>query len=223
MSSSRDTVFASIRRSLGVTGEERPRRDAVAERMARHPKGLLPKRSQVEGAERLALFAAMVEASGASFAPLERADDIPGAVATYLRDRNLPSRLRRGDDPRLASLPWAATSLDMSVGRSDGNDLSAISHAFGAVAESGTLALVSGQANPTTLNFLPDHHIVVVDARDVFGDYETFWERLREKYGHGLMPRTVNWVTGPSRSADIEQKLLFGAHGPRSLHVMMVG
>lgn len=221
--SSRDTVFASIRRSLGVTGEERPRRDAVAERMARHPKGLLPKRGQVEGAERLALFAAMVEASGASFARLERADDIPGAVAAYLRDRNLPSRLRRGDDARLASLPWATTSLEMSVGRSNGDDLSAISHAFGAVAESGTLALVSGQANPTTLNFLPDHHIVVVDARDVSGDYEALWERLRDKYGHGLMPRTVNWVTGPSRSADIEQKLLFGAHGPRSLHVVMVG
>ena len=95
--------------------------------------------------------------------------------------------------------------------------------AFGAAAESGTLMLVSGADNPTTLNFLPDTHIVVIDAKDVAGDYETLWRRLREKFGDGVMPRTVNFITGPSRSADIEQTLILGAHGPRRLHVMVVG
>ena len=42
-------------------------------------------------------------------------------------------------------------------------------------------------------------------------------------YGKGQMPRTVNWITGPSRSADIEQTLLLGAHGPQRLHVIVVG
>jgi L-lactate dehydrogenase complex protein LldG len=96
----------------------------------------------------------------------------------------------------------------------------AVSHAFGGVAESGTLVLTSGRDNPTTLNFLPDTHIVVIDAKDIAGDYETLWARLR---GQGAMPRTVNWITGPSRSADIEQTLILGAHGPRRLHVMVVG
>ena len=99
----------------------------------------------------------------------------------------------------------------------------AVSHAFGAAAESGTLMLVSGPDNPTTLNFLPDTHVVVLDAKDVAGDYETLWRRVREKFGEGTMPRTVNLITGPSRSADIEQTLILGAHGPRRLHVMVVG
>ena len=132
--------------------------------------------------------------------------------------------VRRGTDPRLASMPWDREhTLEVKLGPSDGKDLAAVSHAFGAAAESGTLVLLSGPDNPTTLNFRPDTHIVVVDAKDVAGDYESLWARLREKFGDGLMPRTVNMITGPSRSADIEQTLILGAHGPRRLHVMVVG
>jgi L-lactate dehydrogenase complex protein LldG len=132
--------------------------------------------------------------------------------------------LRRGADPRLAAMPWdKERTLEVTTGRSDGRDLVAISHAFGAAAESGTLMLLSGADNPTTLNFLPDTHIVVIAAADVAGDYETVWQRLRERYGAGEMPRTVNLITGPSRSADIAQTLILGAHGPRRLHVMVVG
>jgi L-lactate dehydrogenase complex protein LldG len=98
-----------------------------------------------------------------------------------------------------------------------------VSHAFAAVAETGTLAMTSGADNPTSLNFLPDNHVVVVEASDVAGDYETVWRRLREKFGDGVMPRAVNLITGPSRSADIEQTLILGAHGPRRLHVIVVG
>lgn len=83
--------------------------------------------------------------------------------------------------------------------------------------------LTSGPDNPTTVNFLPEVHVVAVAAGDIAGDYETVLGRLRETYGKGEMPRTVNLITGPSRSADIEQTLLLGAHGPRRLHVMIVG
>ena len=82
--------------------------------------------------------------------------------------------------------------------------------------------LLSGPDNPTTLNFLPDNHIVVLAAADIVGDYETAWDRLRAAFGKGRMPRLVNMITGPSRSGDIEQKLLLGAHGPRRLHVVIV-
>ena len=88
--------------------------------------------------------------------------------------------------------------------------------------QTGTLALVSGPDNPTTLNFLPETHIVVIEAAKIVGNYETFWEMLRAAYGEGAMPRTVNFITGPSRSADIEQTLLLGAHGPRALHIIIV-
>jgi L-lactate dehydrogenase complex protein LldG len=84
------------------------------------------------------------------------------------------------------------------------------------------LALVSGAENPTTLNFLPDNHVVVVFAEDVVGDMESAFARMRARFGAGQAPRTLNFITGPSRSADIEQTLLFGAHGPRKLHIVVV-
>jgi L-lactate dehydrogenase complex protein LldG len=98
-----------------------------------------------------------------------------------------------------------------------------VSHAFAGVAETGTLVMASGADNPTTLNFLPDTHIVVVDAKDVAGDYEMVWARVRETFGTDALPRAINLITGPSRSADIAQILILGAHGPRRLHVLVVG
>ena len=222
--SSRDTMLASIRRSLGVSGHEAPRRGAVDERLARHPVGIVPERGQRAPPERLELFRAMVELAAGTVEEIARADDVPASIAAFLRAHNLPSAVRRGGDPRLEAMPWTRErTLAVATGRSDGGDLVAVSHAFGAAAETGTLMLTSGPDNPTTLNFLPDTHIVVVQAKDVAGDYETLWRRLREARRDGTMPRTVNWITGPSRSADIEQTLILGAHGPRRLHVIVVG
>ena len=132
-------------------------------------------------------------------------------------------QVRRGDDPRLAALPWdSERTLEVSTGASDGHQLAAVSHAFAGVAETGTLVMASGTDNPTTLNFLPDTHIVVVDAKDIAGDYETVWARSAN-IRHGRVPRAINLITGPSRSADIAQILILGAHGPRRLHVLLVG
>ncbi|MDJ1157922.1 lactate utilization protein [Chelatococcus sp. SYSU_G07232] len=222
MTSARDEILANIRRSLGVTGREAPRIAAVDERIERAPRGVVPKRGQLPPEERVTLFKAMAEAAQATVEAVPSAADVPAAVAAYLRRHNLPATLRRGADARLAAMPWGETALEISVGPSDGHDLNGVSHAFAGVAESGTLVLVSCEDNPTTLNFLPDNHIVVVSAKDVIGDYEEVWSRVRFKEGKGLMPRTVNMITGPSRSGDIEQVLLLGAHGPRRLHIVVV-
>jgi L-lactate dehydrogenase complex protein LldG len=182
----------------------------------------VPGRAQLQGAELVRLFKTQAEATLASLDEVASAADVPAAIADYLRRSNLPARLRMGEDPRLAAMPWGATALEVSKGRSDGRDLVAVNHAFAGVAETGTLALASGPENPTTLNFLPDYAVAVLSEADVVGDYETLWARLRERYGKGRMPRTLNWITGPSRSADIEQTMLLGAHGPRSLHIVLV-
>jgi L-lactate dehydrogenase complex protein LldG len=220
----RDLIFATIRQSLGVTGTEAPRRAAVAARLAGHPRGVVPARGQLPPRERVDLFARMVEAASGTIARVGVAADVPAAVAHFLRGLNLPLRVRLGDDPRLAALPWgSAPALEVSRGPSDGHDLAAVSHAFAGIAETGTVVLTSGPDNPTTLNFLPDVHVVVIDAGAVAADFETVMEDLRDRYGVGTLPRTVNMITGPSRSADIEQTLLLGAHGPRKLHVIAVG
>ena len=220
----RATLFASIRQSLGVTGDEPARRAAVADRLKQHPRGVIPARGQLPPQERVKLFAEMVEAAAGTAATLPSADDVPAAVAALLRRHNLPMQVRRGDDPRLAALPWdKERTLEVSTGASDGHQLVSVSHAFAGVAETGTLVMASGPDNPTTLNFLPDTHIVVVDAKDIAGDYETVWARVREKFGIEALPRAINLITGPSRSADIAQILILGAHGPRRLHVLIVG
>ncbi|MBL8572983.1 MAG: lactate utilization protein [Hyphomicrobiaceae bacterium] len=222
--SARDAILARVRRSLGVDGTEPDRRATAEARMHDAPIGLIPARGQLDPAGQRALFRAMAEKVSSSVVAVASGADVPAAIADYLRSKNLPPSFRRGDDPRLAAMPWdSQPNLEISTGISDGHDLVSVSHAVGAIAETGTLALQSGGDNPTTLNFLPDHHIVVVDAGAIVGDYETFWAGMRQRFGKGVMPRTVNFVTGPSRSGDIEQTILLGAHGPRALHIIMVG
>ena len=221
---SREIILATIRRSLGVTGAEATRRLEVATRLDGHPPGVVPARGQLPPAARLDLFVGMVKAAAGTVERAADPVDIPAAVAAFLRAHNLPPAIRRGDDPRLSAVPWErGGTLEIRRGASDGSDPAAVSHAFAAVAETGTLVLTSGADNPTTLNFLPDVHIVVVSASDVVSDFESVTARLRSRFGPGAMPRTVNMVTGPSRSADIEQTLILGAHGPRKLHVVVVG
>ena len=93
-------------------------------------------------------------------------------------------------------------------------------------AETGTLMMTSGPDHPSTLNFLPETHIVVLPAERIGGAYEEGWAHLRAEGGPdadaSFMPRTVNLVTGPSRTADIEQTIALGAHGPRRLHIVIV-
>ncbi|MCC0003794.1 MAG: lactate utilization protein [Methylobacteriaceae bacterium] len=220
--SARDEILSNIRRSLRVNGAEGPRRAAVEARLSGSPRGVVPARGQLDAKERIGLFKKMAESAFASVAIVQRPGEVPAEAARWLRDNNLPAALRMGEDKRLADMPWGDTALELAQGASDGRDLNAVSHAFAGVAESGTLIMTSGPDNPSTLNFLPDNHIVVLSGADLAGDYESVFERLREAYGKGVMPRTVNMITGPSRSADIAQTMLLGAHGPRKLHIVIV-
>jgi L-lactate dehydrogenase complex protein LldG len=221
--SAREAIVANIRRSLGVTGAEEPRRFEVETRLARAPAGVVPKRGQGDAETRAMTFKAEAARAAASLAEVATLADVPEEVARFLRENNAPASLRMGADERLAAMPWSRTPLEILRGPSDGRDLNALSVAFAAIAETGTVVLVSGADNPTTLNFLPDNQIVVVRRDDILADDESVFLRLREAYGKGGAPRTVNFITGPSRSADIEQTLLLGAHGPRRLHIVIAG
>ena len=221
--SARDAILSRVRAATGAVAGDASRRDVVARRLADAPTGLIPARGQLEPDARTALFCTMALAVSASVERISSHADIPAAVATYLRSKNLPASFRMGDDPRLRAADWDAhPALEIRSGASDGHDETGLSHAFGGVAETGTLVLHSGNDNPTTVNFLPEHHIVVVDARDISGDLESVLAQVRTKFGAGQMPRTLNMITGPSRSGDVEQKIILGAHGPRALHILVV-
>ncbi|MCE1234816.1 MAG: lactate utilization protein [Hyphomicrobiales bacterium] len=220
----RDTILSKIRRANASRQDDSGRRATVAERLAAHPTGIVPGRAKLEGEERVALFTEKAESVFASVVRVASDAEVPKAVADYLRSKNLPQAVRRGEDPRLAALPFdSEPQLTVAVGPSDGTDLVGLSHALAGIAETGTVALASGRDNPTTLNFLPEHHLVVVRCDEMVGDYESVWARVRSIWGEGRMPRALNMITGPSRSGDIEQTMLLGAHGPRSLHLIVVG
>ena len=164
------------------------------------------------------------EKSAASVARIDTYDALPRAIADYLRGRNLPQVVRMGSDARLEAIEWSSEpQLTRLKGASDGKDLVGVSHALGGVAETGTALLTSGPDNPTTINFLTETHIIVVHAKDITANYESVQARLRGSDGKAVMPRVVNRITGPSLSGDIEQTTLMGAHGPKDVHVIVVG
>jgi len=216
----RDRVFSSVRRSVSGDQGDASRRAAVEARIAAHARGVVPGRAAVAGAKAVAAFTARLKAASITLSEAAELSDVPRLAADYLRANNLPARLRMGADPALAPLNW--TGLEIPGGRAEGTDEVSLTKAFAGIAETGTLVLTSGPDNPTSLNFLPETEIVVVSAADVVGGYEEAWDRLRAAFPAGL-PRTVNWVSGPSRTADIEQTIVMGAHGPRRLHVIMCG
>lgn len=220
---SRDAILERIRRANGAAGNS-SRADTVKHRLEKTPAGIIPERGQLDAEGRKRLFREQAEMVSASVAEVKTRDDVPKAVTSYLRSKNLPSSVRMGADQRLRRMPWKSQrALEVKSGAADSNDMVAVSHAAVGIAETGTLVLTSGKANPTSLNFLPEHHIVVLDAREIKGDMEAAIAQIRKKFGKGEMPRTVNFVSGPSRSGDVEQKIVLGAHGPRALHIIIVG
>ncbi len=220
---SREQILSKVRAALAGGAPVEDRRKSVATRLAnpvRHP---LPERIDKSPAELTTLFTSFLTTSLASVVEVENADAVPAAIATYLRGQNLPQRVRLGDDAYLSALPWSTEpTLERTSGRAVGDDEASISHASAGVAETGTIVMASGPDNPVTLNFLPETHVVVVEEADIVGPYEDALDRIAARFGKGQMPRTVNMIGGPSRSADIGGRLVIGAHGPRRLCVVLV-
>jgi L-lactate dehydrogenase complex protein LldG len=220
----RERTLSAIRTGLGVSGSDKIRASTAAERLKHHPSGTVPARAKGEIENLATLFADMLEGQAASLDWIAREEDVPEAVARYLRDLNLAARVRIGEDEMLSGLPWKkAGALEIASGPAEPSDTTGITRAQVGAAETGTLFLTSGSDNPTTLNFLPETHIAVIRKSDIVGGYEDAWNRLRKSYGEGTLPRNVNLISGPSRTADIEQTMVMGAHGPRRLHVIVVG
>ena len=220
--SARTQILSGIRRSLRrgeLSGEAR---QAVDARLAEPPRGPSVARAQLPQAEKVALFCQWAETLNATVARVGVAD-VPGEVTSYLTRNNLPANVAMAPSPLLDGYDWSSQKM-MSIrrGRGEGSDQVSVTGAFAGIAETGTVVMASGPDHPVSLNLLPDTHVVVLRESDIVGGYEDVWGRLRARYGKNLMPRTVNTITGPSRTGDIEQAMELGAHGPRRLHILVV-
>ena len=218
----KDAILGALRRGLRRGPLPEDQQAMLRGRLERHPRQLIPARSRLPRQGRIALFVANVEKEFGTVAHVADAAEVPGAIADYLAAQNLPGTLVMAPHPELRDIPWSARPLlEIREGRAEGTDMVSVQHGFAAIAETGTLMLPSGPARPVTLNILTDTAIVVLRASRVVGAYEEAWDLLRAEIG--AMPRNVMLVTGPSRSADIEQTLELGAHGPRALHIVLIG
>ena len=213
MSASRDRIFSDIAKVLGPRVQARM---AEAERRIASPRaGVIPARGQ---GDKLAVFTAEALLADATIDEARGAPEVPALVAGYLAGHSVAPIIKAA--PGLKTFPWRQ-HLEVAFGAADPADAVGVSGAFAGIAETGTVMLLSGPECPTTLGFLPETHIVVLNAGHIVGAYEDAWARLRVERPNA-MPRSVNWITGPSRTADIEQTLFLGAHGPRRLHIVIV-
>ncbi len=221
---SREAMLTKIRSALRAEASDTGRRRAVAQRLAEPPPALVPSRILLPRAELVDMFKAHLSAQGSDLIAVADLADIPGALDGYLRSHDLPLRVRKGLDPWLAGLPWPCVpGLALDSGPAQADDSVGLSRAVAGVAETGTLVLASGPDNPVTLAFVPDTHIVVLRAEAIVGGYEEACALLAAEQGSTAMPRTLNLISGASRTGDIGGRIVMGAHGPRRLAVVLVG
>lgn len=220
--SAREAVLARVRHALTRTAEqEQAARSLVAARLATHPANLIPARGQLDRDARVQLFADMAAAVMADVQRVERLQDVPSVVAGYLRQHNLPQRMVLAPEPFLDGAHWESQPLlRIRRGTAVDTDIVGVTLAVAGIAETGTLMLASSAERPTLVAFLPETSIVILPADWIEGAYEQAWESVRAMPGG--VPRSVNFITGPSRTADIAQKLELGAHGPRRLLIVIV-
>ncbi|HHN73397.1 MAG TPA: lactate utilization protein [Thermopetrobacter sp.] len=200
--------------------------DAVTERLRDHPRGPRPRPADpADSAELLVRFLETAEKAGARTDVLSSPREVPAGVAAILRHHDLPPRFwlpAAEHDADLAALDWAGAGLAPAAHPPPCEDdaFAAVTPAAAAIAETGSCVFATSAAHPAAAAFLPRVHIVVLSAGRIVAGLDDVRVMLRASAATGTMPRAVNWVTGPSRTADIEQTLVEGAHGPAALHIL---
>jgi L-lactate dehydrogenase complex protein LldG len=145
--------------------------------------------------------------------------EVPAAVARWLIAAALPPEAACW--PEFAALDWAAAGIRIESRQARGSDLVGISGAYCAIAETGTLMTLSGATTPGSTSLLPETHVAILSAARIVRGMEEAWRLMRAE--RGRPSRAVNFISGPSRTADIEQTVTLGAHGPYRVHIILVG
>ena len=92
-----------------------------------------------------------------------------------------------------------------------------------ALADTGTLVLFASQSQPRSISLLPPVHIAILKPEQVLPGLSELFPLLGdEQSGQRNLSSAITFITGPSRTADIELKLVVGVHGPQELHVLLL-
>ncbi|MDD3354222.1 LUD domain-containing protein [Zoogloea sp.] len=210
MSHSRQAILAKIRSGLGRGPLPS---EAAAALDAAHPAHT---RIAFDG-DLIQRFIEKFESRAGSVVRVSQHLDVPAAVAAYRERHGLPPRAAVARP--LLSLPWPADFIH-HPGPAGRDEILSVTPCLAGIAEIGSMMLASGPDSPTTLNFVPDHHVVVLHEGQIVRHFEDAWALLRAQPGG--MPRATNLISGPSRTGDIGLVIQLGAHGPRSVHVILV-
>jgi L-lactate dehydrogenase complex protein LldG len=213
----RANILARIRKAQGRGGSSRPspaELAAVETYIGRHPCGPLP---PVED-DVVTRFRSRAEAMQSTTEFVDRMADVPAAVARYLSANRLPAD--GCVSPELAGLEWARAGLHLAARAAEDADLVGVTGVFAALAETGTLMVVSSPQTPATVSLLPETHVAIIPVERIVKRMEDAWELARQELGQ--LPRAVNFISGPSRTGDIDQTIVLGAHGPYRVHMVLV-
>lgn len=145
------------------------------------------------------------------------------AVAQHLHSRFRTRKLVAGNDPRLAAMPWRDGAVLPRFGAAEHGENASLSYACMGIAETGSIITYTGKSNPAANNLLVEDHIVLVDTASLVATLDDAWVQIKEDQEKSGRPRGINFISGPSSTADIEAQLVKGAHGPRSWHVILLG
>jgi L-lactate dehydrogenase complex protein LldG len=212
---SREEILSRVRTRIGrAAGDADPATRAVEDWLAERRQGPRP----AAAPDLLASFKAKSEALATTVEVVDAASAVPDAVARYLRDKGLPARAVGW--PALESQPWRDAGIAFEGRGAVDADLVGITGCFCAIAETATLMLLSGPDMPASVSLLPETHIAIVAASRIVPAMEDAWQLARTECGE--LPRAVNFISGPSRTGDIEQTIVLGAHGPYRVHVLLV-
>ncbi|KAF1054370.1 MAG: Lactate utilization protein C [Burkholderia gladioli] len=216
-SAARRKIFARIRAAQGRPVEaEAHEHDEAADYLARHPVGPRPPMPTDPDAL-VARFTKEAVRMATTVDAVDTLADV-SAAARYSLNTRCPRRPSPG--ARSANSTGARPGLDVECRKPRDGDLVGITGCFCAPAETGSLVLLSGPDTYASVALLPETHLVVVPASRVVAGHEEAFALIRAE--HGELPRAVNIVSGPSRTGDIEQTIVLGAHGPYRVHAIVV-
>jgi L-lactate dehydrogenase complex protein LldG len=214
--SAKANILAKIRAAQGrpAGAPSAAEHAAVDAYLGTHPQGPRP----VVDGDLVARFRGHCEKLATTTEVIASMADAPRAAAAYLAAHQLP--VHGVVWPALAQLDWAGAGLHLEARRAVSEDMVGITGAFCAIAETGTLMLLSGVDTPANTSLVPETHIALLPISRIVPGMEDGYDLMRSE--RGLPPRAVNFVSGPSRTADIEQKMVMGAHGPYRVHVILI-